>query len=99
MVASISTFRPYLGLVTRDLSRLLHGMVFGSTGLQQLSKGCCSLRMSGYNLGADCQRHTLVPPLHSGANAAPGGNAALASGQIYAAPTPEQALVLAVVKP
>ena len=45
--------------------------LYGSTSLQQSSKGSCSLLVSGYNLRADCQWHTLVPPLNSGANAAP----------------------------
>ena len=45
--------------------------LYGSTSLQQSSKGSCSLLVSGYNLRADCQWRTLVLPLNSGANAAP----------------------------
>ena len=70
MIASSSTFRPHLGKVIRDLCRLLDA-VYGSTSLQQSSKGSCSLLVSGHNLRADCQWRTLVPPLNSGANAAP----------------------------
>ena len=43
---------------------------YGSTSLQQLHKGSCSLHVSSHNLRADCQRRTLVPPLISSANAA-----------------------------
>ena len=71
MIASSSTFRPHSGRVIRDLFRLLDAVtaLYGSTSLQQSSKG--SLLVSGYNLRADCQWRTLVPPLNSGANAAP----------------------------
>ena len=48
----------------------------GSTS-QQSSKGSCSLLVSGHNLLADCQCRTLVPPLTSGANAAPASVLAL----------------------
>ena len=51
--------------------------LYGSTSLQQSSKGSCSLLVSGYNLRADCQWRTLVPPLNSGANAAPASVLAL----------------------
>ena len=51
--------------------------LYGSTSLQQSSKGSCSLLVSGYNLRADCQWRTLVPPLNSGANAAPASVPAL----------------------
>ena len=44
---------------------------YGNTSLQQLSKGCCSLRMCGPNIWADFQLSTLVSSLSSGANAAP----------------------------
>ena len=73
MIASSSTFRPHPGRVIRDLFRLLDAVtaLYGSTSLQQSSKGSCSLLVSGYNLRADCQWRTLVPPLNSGANAAP----------------------------
>ena len=43
---------------------------YGSTSLQQSSKGSCSLLVSGHILRADCQWRTLVPPLNCGANAA-----------------------------
>ena len=73
MIASSSTFRPHLGRVIRDLFRLLDAVtaLYGSTSLQQSSKGSCSLLVSGYNLRVYCQWRTLVPPLNSGANAAP----------------------------
>ena len=73
MIASSSTFRPHPGRVIRDLFRLLDAVtaLYGSTSLQQSSKGSCSLFVSGYNLRADCQWRTLGPPLNSGANAAP----------------------------
>ena len=73
MIASSSTFRPHPGKVIRDLFRLLDAVtaLYGSTSLQQSSKGSCSLLVSGYNLRADCQWRTLVPPLNSRANAAP----------------------------
>ena len=73
MIASSSTFCPHPGRVIRDLFRLLDAFtaLYGSTSLQQSSKGSCSLLVSGYNLRADCQWRTLVPPLNSGANAAP----------------------------
>ena len=73
IIASSSTFRPHPGRVIRDLFRLLDAVtaLYGSTILQQSSKGSCSLLVSGYNLRADCQWLTLVPPLNSGANAAP----------------------------
>ena len=45
--------------------------LYESTNLQQSSKGSCSLLIFGYNLRADCQWRTLVPPLNSAANAAP----------------------------
>ena len=79
MSASSSTFRPHPGRVIRDLFRLLDAVtaLYGSTSLQQSSKGSCSLLVSGYNLRADCQWHTLVPPLSSGANAAPASVLAL----------------------
>ena len=51
--------------------------LYGSTSLQQSSKGSCSLLVSGHNLWADCQWRTLVPPLNSGANAAPASVLAL----------------------
>ena len=51
--------------------------LYGSTSLQQSSKGSCSLLVSGHNLQADCQWRTLVPPLNSGANAAPASVLAL----------------------
>ena len=56
MIASSSTFRPHLGRVIRDLFRLLDAVtaLYGSTSLQQSSKGSCSLLVSGYNLRADC---------------------------------------------
>ena len=76
MIASSSIFCPHLGRVIRDLFRLLD-VVYGSTSLQQSSKGSCSLLVSGYNLRADCQWRTLVPPLNSGANAAPASVLAL----------------------
>ena len=50
---------------------------FGSTILQQSSKGSCSFLVSGYNLRADCQWRTLVPPLNSRADAAPASVLAL----------------------
>ena len=79
MIASSSTFRPHPGRVIRDLFRLLDAVtaLCGSTSLQQSSKGSCSLLVSGYNLRADCQWRTLVPPLNSGANAAPASVLAL----------------------
>ena len=79
MIASSSTFRPHPGRVIRDLFRLLDAVtaLYGSTSLQQSSKGSCSLLVSGYNLWADCQWRTLVPPLNSGANAAPASVLAL----------------------
>ena len=79
MIASSSTFRPHSGRVIRDLFRLLDAVtaLYGSTRLQQSSKGSCSLLVSGYNLRADCQWRTLVPPLNSGANAAPASVLAL----------------------
>ena len=79
MIASSSTFRPHSGRVIRDLFRLLDAVtaLYGSTSLQQSSKGSCSLLVSGYNLRADCQWLTLVPPLNSGANAAPASVLAL----------------------
>ena len=79
MIASSSTFRPHPGRVIRDLFRLLDAVtaLYGSTSLQQSSKGSCSLLVSGYNLRADCQWSTLVPPLNSGANAAPASVLAL----------------------
>ena len=79
MIASSSTFRPHSGRVIRDLFRLLDAVtaLYGSTILQQSSKGSCSLLVSGYNLRADCQWRTLVPPLNSGANAAPASVLAL----------------------
>ena len=79
MIASSSTFRPHSGRVIRDLFRLLDAVtaLYGSTSLQQSSKGSCSLLVSGYNLRADCQWRTLVPPLNSGANAAPASVLAL----------------------
>ena len=79
MIASSSTFRPHPGRVLRDLFRLLDAVtaLYGSTSLQQSSKGSCSLFVSGYNLRADCQWRTLVPPLNSGANAAPASVLAL----------------------
>ena len=46
----------------------------GSTSLQVDSIHLirsCKLHLSGHNIQADCQRHTLVPPFNSGANAAP----------------------------
>ena len=36
--------------------------LYGSTSLQQSSKGSCSLLVSGHNLRAECQWCTLVPP-------------------------------------
>ena len=51
--------------------------LYGSTSLQQSSKGSCSLLVSGHNLRADCQWRILVPPLNSGANAAPASVLAL----------------------
>ena len=59
MIASSSTFRPHSGRVIRDLFRLLDAVtaLYGSTSLQQSSKGSCSLLVSGYNLRADCQWH------------------------------------------
>ena len=79
MIASSSTFCPHPGRVIRDLFRLLDAVtaLYGSTSLQQSSKGSCSLLVSGYNLRADCQWRTLVPPLNSGANAAPASVLAL----------------------
>ena len=79
MIASSSTFRPHPGRVIRDLFRLLDAVtaLYGSTSLQQSSKGSCSLLVSGYNLRVDCQWRTLVPPLNSGANAAPASVLAL----------------------
>ena len=79
MIASSSTFCPHPGRVIRDLFRLLDAVMalYGSTSLQQSSKGSCSLLVSGYNLRADCQWRTLVPPLNSGANAAPASVLAL----------------------
>ena len=79
MIASSSTFRPHPGRVIRDLFRLLDAVtaLYGSTSLQQSSKGSCSLLVSGYNLRGDCQWRTLVPPLNSGANAAPASVMAL----------------------
>ena len=79
MIASSSTFRPHPGRVIRDLFRLLDAVtaLYGSTSLQQSSKGSCSLLVSGYNLRADCQWRTLVPSLNSGANAAPASVVAL----------------------
>ena len=79
MIASSSTFRPHSGRVIRDLFRLLDAVtaLYGSTSLQQSSKGSCSLLVSGYNLRADCQWRTLAPPLNSGANAAPASVLAL----------------------
>ena len=72
-------FRPHPGRVIRDLFRLLDAVtaLYGSTSLQQSSKGSCSLLVSGYNLRADCQWRTLVPPLNSGANAEPASVLAL----------------------
>ena len=55
---------------------------YGSTSLQQSSKGSCSLLVSGNNLRADCQRCTLVPPLNNGANAAPTSVNALVSAVV-----------------
>ena len=72
MIASSSTFRPHPGKVIRDLFRQLHAVRHGTEalGLQQSSKGRCSLLVSDHNLGADCQLCTLVPPLNCGASAA-----------------------------
>ena len=71
MIASNTTFRPHPGSVIRDLSRLLNAVfgIYGSTSLQQSSKGSCSLLVSDHNIRADCQWRTLVPLLDSGANA------------------------------
>ena len=44
---------------------------YGSISLQQSSKESCNLHVSSHNLRTDCQRLTLVPPLNSGAYAAP----------------------------
>ena len=79
MIASSSNFRPHPGRVIRDLFRLLDAVtaLYGSTSLQQSSKGSCSLLVSGYILRADCQWRTLAPPLNSGANAAPASVLAL----------------------
>ena len=76
MIASSSTFCPHLGRVIRDLNIRLLNAVYGTvrnTSLQQSSKGSCSLLVSDHNLWADCQWRTLVPPLNSGADAAPAG--------------------------
>ena len=49
---------------------MLCSALYGSTSLQQSSKGSCSLLVSGHNLPADCQWRTLAHLLNSGANAA-----------------------------
>ena len=79
MIASSSTFRPHPGRVIGDLFRLLDAVygIVRSTSLQKSSKGSCSLLVSGHNLRVDCQWHTLVPLLNSGANAAPASVLAL----------------------
>ena len=79
MIASSSTFRPHPGRVIKDLFRLLNAVygIVRSTSLQQSSKGSCSLLVSGYNLGSDCQWRTLVPTLNRGANATPASVLAL----------------------
>ena len=61
MIASSSTFRPHPERVIRDLFRLLDAVtaLYGSTSLQQSSKGSCSLLVSGYNFRVDCQWRTL----------------------------------------
>ena len=73
MVSSSITFCPHLWRVIRNLFRLLLAVWYGygSTSIQCLSKGSCSLHVFGHNLRADFQQHTLVSPLNSGANAAP----------------------------
>ena len=55
MIASSSTFCPHPGRVIRDLFCLLDAVtaLYGSTSLQQSSKGSCSLLVSGYNLRAE----------------------------------------------
>ena len=68
VIASSSIFCPHLGRVTRELFRQLHAVWHGMEALS--SKGNCSLLVSGHNLQADCQWHTLVPLLNCGANAA-----------------------------
>ena len=74
MIARSSIFRPHSGMVIRDLFRLLNavfGIVRTHYSLQESSNGSCSLLVSGHN-SADCLVwRTLVPPLNSGANAAP----------------------------
>ena len=55
-----------------DLFRLLHAVLYGTeTPVYSKYLRECSLHVSGHNLPAACQRHTLVPLLNSGANAAP----------------------------
>ena len=39
--------------------------------------GSYSLHVAGYNIVVDCQRGSLIPPLNSGANAAPASVQAL----------------------
>ena len=80
MIASSSTSRPHPGRVIRDLFRQLHAVRHAwkrssKVVRKQLSKGSCSLLVSGHNLRAVRQWCTLVPPLNCGASAA------LASGQ------------------
>ena len=84
MIASSSTFRPHLGRDSRDLFRLLHAVRHGTEALVYSNHRFLfrknnkvlkmthpkSLLVSGHKLLADCQWHTLVPPLNSGSNAA-----------------------------
>ena len=92
MVASNSTSRPHMGRVTGICSvcRRLHskGGLRKHYGLQQSSKGTCSLHMSGCNLRADFQWPTLVLPFDNSADAALVSVHTLSAGQ---------ALMLAVV--
>ena len=71
MFASSSTFRPQPGRGSQGSAPSVVCFMawYGSTGLQQSSKGSCSLHVSGPNLWVDCQWSALVPPLNSGANA------------------------------
>ena len=76
MIASSSTFCPHPGRVIRDLFRLLDAVtaLYGSTSLQQSSKGSCTLLVSGYNLRADYpgssaqQRSQCSPRISAGAD-------------------------------
>ena len=69
--ASSSTFCPHSGGSLGSVPSVAFCMAwYGSTSLQQSSKGSCSLLVSGHNLRVYCQWRTLVPLLNCVANAA-----------------------------